>query len=60
MALRNNMINAAPSWFTAAVSFVLSIQFFTLGFLTFQNKRNYEEMYKTLNTILTEQRKKKP
>jgi glycosyltransferase involved in cell wall biosynthesis len=59
MAIRNNMISAAPSWFTAAVSFVLSIQFFTLGFLTFQNKRNYEETYKTLNTILTEQRKKK-
>jgi len=58
-AVRENMIIASPSWFTASVSFVLGIQFLTLGFMTFQNKRNYEELYKTLNTILSEQREKK-
>jgi glycosyltransferase involved in cell wall biosynthesis len=59
VAIRNTMINAAPSWFSASVSFILGIQFFTLGFLTNQNKRNYEEIYKTLNSIFAEQKKKK-
>jgi len=58
-AIRDSMLTAAPSWLTATVSFVLGVQFLTLGFLTFQNKRNYEELYKTLNTILSEQRGKK-
>jgi len=58
-ATRNSMINAAPSWITAAVSFVLGIQFVSLGFLTNQNKRNYEEVYKTLSSIYSEIKKRK-
>jgi hypothetical protein len=46
------------SWLTFSVSFILSIQFFTLGFLTNQNKKNYEETYKTVNAILTELKKR--
>ena len=53
-ATRNSMINATPSWLTLAVSFVLAIQFFSLGFLTNQHKKNYEETYKTLHSILKE------
>ncbi len=55
-ALRNSMINATPSWITMAISFVLAVQFFSLGFLTNQHKKNYEETYKTLHSILEELR----
>ncbi len=58
-AIRSSMINAAPSWLTATISFVLGIQFLTLGFLTNQNKKNHEETYKTLNIIFAELKKKK-
>lgn len=58
-AIRNSMLNGTLSWMTMAISFVLSIQFFSLGFLTNQNKENYEETYKTINTILTEIKKRK-
>ncbi len=58
-AVRNSMLNAVPSWLTMTLSFILGIQFLTLGFMTFQNKRNYEELYKTLNAIFSEQRKNK-
>jgi hypothetical protein len=58
-AVRASMMNAIPSWFSATVSFILGIQFLTLGFLTNQNKRNHEEMYKTLNTIFAELKKGK-
>jgi len=37
---------------------LLFIQFFSLGFLTNQNKRNYEETYKTNIAILNEIKKK--
>ena len=57
-AVRSSMLNGAPSWLTATVSFVLGIQFLTLGFLTNQNKRNHEETYKTLNAIFTELKKR--
>jgi len=56
-ALRNSMINATPSWLTMAISFVLGVQFFSIGFLTNQHKKNYEETYKTLHSILKEIRK---
>lgn len=59
LAIRNSMIGGTLSWMTFALSIVLSIQFFSLGFLTNQNKKNYEEMYKTTVAILTELRKKK-
>jgi len=58
-ALRKSIITATPSWLTLAASFILSIQFFSLGFLTNQNKKNYEETYKTINSIFIEQKKKK-
>jgi glycosyltransferase involved in cell wall biosynthesis len=58
-ALRKSIISATPSWLTLAVSFILSIQFFSLGFLTNQNKKNYEETYKTINSIFNELKKKK-
>ncbi len=58
-AIRNSMLDGTLSWMTFALSFVLSIQFFSLGFLTNQNKKNHEETYKTINTILTELRKMK-
>jgi glycosyltransferase involved in cell wall biosynthesis len=58
LAIRESMLSGALSYITFALSFVLSIQFFTLGFLTNQNKKNYEETYKTINTILVELRKK--
>ena len=57
-AIRNSMLSGTLSWITLALSFVLSIQFFSLGFLTNQNKKNHEETYKTINTILTELKKK--
>ena len=58
-ALRKSILNATPSWLTLAASFILSIQFFSLGFLTNQNKKNYEETYKTINSIFKELKKKK-
>jgi glycosyltransferase involved in cell wall biosynthesis len=57
-AIRESMLSGMLSYITFAICFVLSIQFFTLGFLTNQNKKNYEETFKTNNTILTELRKK--
>ncbi|RLJ03723.1 MAG: hypothetical protein DRP08_03165, partial [Candidatus Aenigmatarchaeota archaeon] len=57
-ALRKSILNATPSWLTLAVSFILSIQFFSLGFLTNQNKKNYEETYKTINRLFIELKKK--
>lgn len=51
LAIRNSMLHAAPSWLSSAVSLVLGVQFFTLGFLTNQSKRNYEETYRTLSAI---------
>jgi len=58
-AVRNSMINASISWLTMALSFLLGIQFFTLGFLTNQNKNNREETYRTLNSIYREIKKKR-
>lgn len=58
-ALRKSMMNAMISWFTMTVSFILGVQFFTLGFLTSQNKRNYEETYKTLYSIFDELKREK-
>jgi glycosyltransferase involved in cell wall biosynthesis len=58
LAIRNSMLKGTLSWVTMAISFVLSIQFYSLGFLTNQNKENYEETYKSINTILTELKKK--
>ncbi|MCP3931229.1 MAG: glycosyltransferase family 2 protein [Bacteroidetes bacterium] len=57
IALRKSILSATPSWLTLAVSFILSIQFFSLGFLTNQNKKNYEETYKTINSIFKEIKK---
>ena len=57
-AFRNSLLSAMLSWLTFSVAFILSIQFFTLGFLTNQNKKNYEETYKTVNAILTELKKR--
>ena len=57
-AIRESMLSGILSYITFALSFVLSIQFFSLGFLTNQNKKNYEETYKTNNSILTELKKK--
>ena len=57
-SIRTSMMEASVSWLTIAFSFLLGIQFFTLGFLTSQNKTNYEEIYKTLNTIISEVKKK--
>jgi glycosyltransferase involved in cell wall biosynthesis len=59
LAVRSSMISAAPSWLTMAVSFILGIQFFTLGFMTTQSKKNYEETYKTLHAIYRNQIKDK-
>lgn len=50
--VRNSMLSASPSWLTMFATFVLGVQFFTIGFITAQNKRNHEEIYKTLNAIL--------
>lgn len=58
-AMRNSMITAIPSWLTMATSFILGIQFLTIGFLTNQNKRHYEEIYRTLNAIFTKVKEKK-
>jgi dolichol-phosphate mannosyltransferase len=58
LAIRQSMLSGTLSYITFALCFVLSIQFFSLGFLTNQNKKNYEETYKTNNTILMELKKK--
>jgi hypothetical protein len=58
-ALRNSMLNASLSWLTIAFSFLLGIQFFTLGFLTNQNKSNQEETYRTLHSIYAELKKER-
>jgi dolichol-phosphate mannosyltransferase len=58
VAIRESMLSGTLSYIVFALSFVLSIQFFSLGFLTNQNKKNYEETYKTNNTILRELKKK--
>lgn len=57
--LRNSLVKAPISWITMGFSFLLGIQFFTLGFLTNQSKSNQEETYKTLHAIYAELRKKK-
>lgn len=57
--IRNSLIKAPISWITMAFSFLLGIQFFTLGFLTNQSKSNQEETYKTLHSIYSELRKKR-
>lgn len=57
-AIRNSMLNAIPSWITLLFCFIFAIQFFSLGFLTNQNKKNYEETYRTLNTIFKKITKK--
>ena len=57
-AVRNSMINAPPSWFTMAISFILGIQFFTLAFMVKQNKNNYEEMYKTIHSLFAKGKEK--
>lgn len=59
LTLRDSMLHAAPTWITMLATFVLGAQFFTLGFLTSQNKRNYDETYKTLNAIYNRQMPKK-
>lgn len=56
--VRHSMINASPSWFTMVISFVLGIQFFTLGFITTQTKRVYEDTYRTMNAIYREMKRK--
>ena len=50
-ALRDSMISASISWLVMAFSFLLCIQFFTLGFLTNQSKAHQEENYRTLHAI---------
>ena len=57
--IRNSMVNAPISWLTMAFSFLLGIQFFTLGFLTNQSKNNREETYKTLHSIYRQIKKKR-
>lgn len=58
-AIRESMLSGMLSYMTFALSFILAIQFFSLGFLTNQNKKNYEETYKTNHAILTELKKKR-
>lgn len=58
VSIRESLLNGMLSYMTFALSFVLAIQFFSLGFLTNQNKKNYEETYKTNHAILTELKKK--
>jgi len=59
VSIRNSLLSGMLSYMTFALSFILAIQFFSLGFLTNQNKKNYEETYKTNNAILTELKKKR-
>ena len=59
-ALRKSMVETATaSWMVATISFVLAIQFFSLGFLTNQSKWNYEETYRTNHAILSYLKKRK-
>jgi glycosyltransferase involved in cell wall biosynthesis len=58
-AVRNSMMSASLSWLTMVFSFLLGIQFLTLGFLTNQNKTNQEETYRTLHSIYTELKRNK-
>jgi len=58
LLLRESMLSAAPTWMTMMAAFVLGIQFFTLGFLTSQNKSNHEDIYRTLNTIYNQVRER--
>jgi dolichol-phosphate mannosyltransferase len=51
LTLRDSMKNASPSWITLISTFVLGIQFFSLGFISAQNKYNHDEHYRTLNDI---------
>ncbi len=57
--IRNSLVKAPISWITMAFSFLLGVQFFTLGFLTNQSKSNQEETYRTLHSIYSKLRKKK-
>jgi glycosyltransferase involved in cell wall biosynthesis len=50
-ALRDSMLRASVSWLVMAFSFLLGVQFFTLGFLTNQSKTHQEETYRTLHAI---------
>jgi hypothetical protein len=50
-AVRDSMIRAPISWLVMAFSFLLGVQFFTLGFMTNQSKTHQEETYRTLNAI---------
>lgn len=50
-ALRDSMIKAPISWLVMAFSFLLGVQFFTLGFMTNQSKTHQEETYRTLHAI---------
>ena len=59
VSIRTSMLSGMLSYMTFAISFILAFQFFALGFLTNQNKKNYEETYKTNNTILNEIKKKR-
>jgi glycosyltransferase involved in cell wall biosynthesis len=53
VAARKSMVETATaSWLISVFAFLLSIQFFSLGFLTNQSKWNYEETYRTNNAIL--------
>jgi len=58
-SIRMTMLNAAPSWLTMTILFIVGVQFFTLGFITNQNKSNYEANYQTLNAIYCELKKRK-
>ncbi len=57
-AVRSSMLTAVPSWLTFVATFILGFQFLTLGFITNQSKKNHEEVYKTLNSIYTEIKRK--
>jgi glycosyltransferase involved in cell wall biosynthesis len=50
-ALRDSMVKAPISWVAMAFSFLLAVQFFTLGFITNQSKAHQEETYRTLHAI---------
>lgn len=51
LTVRDSMTHAAPSWITMISTFLLGIQFFSLGFISAQNKHIHEEHYRTLNAI---------
>jgi hypothetical protein len=50
-SLRDSMVKAPISWLAMAFSFLLGVQFFTLGFMTNQSKAHQEENYRTLHAI---------